>query len=185
MQANIQENVGNLELKNLQKKLFSFFKGKGLNVKLTTKISNIDSKRQTTDVPVELVLVDNESVLAIVFYEGTMLNMVKKQVNEIDVDAASMTGYYQDLNKYKQNILSLLNKYSEEVKKMLPANMEVSYKDRNEYGQYIMYIRFKTTAKGGQINKNQRQSTGQKNPNPQPNQLNEEILRMKKLAGII
>ena len=65
--------------------------------------------------------------------------------------------------------------------------MEPTFKDRDAYGQYKMYVRFKQTAKGGQQNPNQRQSTGHKNPNlqPQHNQLNEEISRMKKLAGLL
>jgi hypothetical protein len=156
----------NLELKNLAKQIYSIIKKEGLGVKIAspgqdpygghTSKDWIEGNQQSYR-KVEIFIdsfKDGGDFLHIVFPESTILAKVtgelkEMQINEIDIDYASLNRYYAKVKENKPKIISYLNNLAKEIQQLMPGSMEVRYEVDNEFEVYRVFIRLKETKKGG------------------------------------
>jgi len=156
----------NLELKNLAKQIYSKIKKEGLGVKIAspgqdpygghTSKDWIEGNQQSYR-KVEIFIdsfKDGGDFLHIVFPESTILAKVtgelkEMQINEIDIDYASLNRYYAKVKENKPKIISYLNNLAKEIQQLMPGSMEVRYEVDNEFEVYRVFIRLKETKKGG------------------------------------
>lgn len=163
-----QLNEDILELKQMSKQLYSFLKSKGFTPALKTELQTEKPKEiGKVEMPTQIVVTDkpDERVVVAISAESVAKAMVgggndwwnkaeKEFGRNITSNAMNAIGNWFTNPKIMQYVDNLGNEMLKQIFDKYP-NMEYGFSKQNNFW-YILTFRFKKTAKGAEVNPNQR-----------------------------
>jgi hypothetical protein len=161
-ESQLNEDV--LELKSVAKKIFSILKK--YNLKPTY---NLDGKQFTSKAPqtgygAEIALT-KDNVLVVAVYDRGIWQTIQRKESMHELDMGPVAYPSAEEKKQINQIASQI--YKDIVSTLGPQFEFKSQPQPDEYGNYLIFIKEKTTAKGGAVNPNQRPNAPKPAAQPQ------------------
>jgi hypothetical protein len=172
-ESQLEEAAGeDLELKSAAKQIFSVLKKYGLKPQYTADGKQFISKDESQSGYGAQIHIDKGIMTVSVYDRGIWQTIQRKQTNELDMGNVSYPSeeerkqINQIAGKIYNDIVSVLGKDKFDFR---------SNQKPNNYGNYIIQVRKKSTAKGGAVNPNQRPNAPKPAAQPQQESIEQAV----------